>query len=267
MLFTSILLGFLACEQEYDKGGEVVVNTNNGSENEPSVEIDPDNPDDPNHDWDEDGYTENEGDCNDYNAGINPGIEEVYYNDIDQNCDGQSDFDADGDGHLSLNWGGDDCDDQNGEAYPGAADDPTDGIDTNCDGEADPRFVTEEIDSNLLYSNGRNAMEIDSSGRVHVVYEDDHQLWYTNSAGLGSWRTPTLIKFNDDKELATDALDAAFDSNDRMHITYTSRNSNTGAVSLKYAYMPTIGNWVGEFEIDGSDITFSTQVGYFANID
>ena len=41
-----------------------------------------DDPDDPNHDWDDDGFTENEGDCNDYNQ--DPDIIETYYNDIDE---------------------------------------------------------------------------------------------------------------------------------------------------------------------------------------
>ena len=44
---------------------------------------------DPTHDFDEDGYTEDEGDCNDQSNNINPGMEENCNNDIDDNCDGQ----------------------------------------------------------------------------------------------------------------------------------------------------------------------------------
>jgi hypothetical protein len=45
--------------------------------------------------------------------------------------------DADGDGFLRLEAGGDDCDDDNAEIYPGAADEYYDNIDANCDGLSD----------------------------------------------------------------------------------------------------------------------------------
>ena len=42
--------------------------------------------------------------------------------------------DADGDGHSSLETGGEDCDDFNPDVYPGAADTVGDERDQNCDG-------------------------------------------------------------------------------------------------------------------------------------
>ena len=39
-------------------------------------------------DVDQDGYTVAQGDCNDNNAGINPGLVEVFSNNVDENCDG-----------------------------------------------------------------------------------------------------------------------------------------------------------------------------------
>ena len=39
-------------------------------------------------DADQDGYTVAQGDCNDNNAGINPGLVEVFSNNVDENCDG-----------------------------------------------------------------------------------------------------------------------------------------------------------------------------------
>ena len=45
-------------------------------------------------------------DCNDDVFLINPSIEEVYYDGIDQNCDNASDFDADGDGYVPSGYCG-----------------------------------------------------------------------------------------------------------------------------------------------------------------
>ena len=268
MLFLASSLVFLACENQFDKDGEsLTIEPSDATEVDPSLEDNPNNPDSPDHDWDDDGFTENEGDCNDYNENIHPDREEVYYNDIDENCDERSDFDADLDGYDSFSWGGDDCDDDNEDAYPGALEDPFDGIDTDCDWEPDPRFAIEEIDSTTLIANGHNAMDLDSTGRLHVVYEDDGQLWYSNSNTFGTWRTPTLIKFNDDTKLASDGLDGVMDSLNRFHIAYTSQNTSTGTISAQYGYMPTTGNWTGRFEVDGQATTQSTQVGYFIDID
>ncbi|MBW1854486.1 MAG: putative metal-binding motif-containing protein, partial [Deltaproteobacteria bacterium] len=43
------------------------------------------------YDVDEDGYTENQGDCDDENTDINPGVPEICDDGIDNNCDGQID--------------------------------------------------------------------------------------------------------------------------------------------------------------------------------
>ena len=60
---------------------------------------------------------------------------EVYYDGVDQNCDGLSDYDADEDGEESIDYGGTDCDDLDASVYSGAMDTPDDGIDQDCDGQ------------------------------------------------------------------------------------------------------------------------------------
>lgn len=80
------------------------------------------------------GYVTDNTDCNDANAGINPGATEIC-NNVDDDCDGSTDegFDADGDGFTICNG---DCDDNNASVYPGAAE-VCNGIDDNCNGLTD----------------------------------------------------------------------------------------------------------------------------------
>ena len=59
----------------------------------------------PDLDGDGIGYPE---DCDDLDAGIGPDAEEVWYDGIDQNCDG-NDSDHDGDGEAAVEAGGTDC--------------------------------------------------------------------------------------------------------------------------------------------------------------
>lgn len=55
------------------------------------------------------GYVAVAEDCDDDDATINPDADEIWYDDVDQNCDEASDFDQDGDGVDSIDYGGDDC--------------------------------------------------------------------------------------------------------------------------------------------------------------
>ena len=73
-------------------------------------------------------------DCNDEDQAINPGASESWYDGIDQDCDGASDFDSDQDGHDSDEWGGEDCDDSDDTVFPGADETISDGVDQDCDG-------------------------------------------------------------------------------------------------------------------------------------
>ncbi|MFZ5480853.1 MAG: putative metal-binding motif-containing protein [Myxococcota bacterium] len=71
-------------------------------------------------------------DCDDADPAINPGVEEIPGDPVDEDCDGDAE-DADGDGYEDG-----DCDDANAAIYPNAAVDPCgDGIDWDCDGRDD----------------------------------------------------------------------------------------------------------------------------------
>ena len=81
-------------------------------------------------DWDDDGWALADGDCNDEDASIHPEADEGWYDGVDQDCSGTSDFDFDEDG---FDWE-DDCDDMDPDVYPGAEEILDDGLDQDCDG-------------------------------------------------------------------------------------------------------------------------------------
>jgi len=94
-------------------------------------------------DFDEDGYTPSQGDCDDHNPTIHPRASECLANGngdgVDNNCnnyvdDGCLDTDADGDGYTA---GQGDCDDANNMINPSAYEVPGNGKDDNCDGRID----------------------------------------------------------------------------------------------------------------------------------
>ncbi len=88
-------------------------------------------------DQDGDGYTPNEGDCDDFNADVYPGAAEICDGD-DNDCNGAADegFDADGDSYAYCAG---DCNDANVDIHPGALED-CDGVDEDCDGTIDDGF-------------------------------------------------------------------------------------------------------------------------------
>ncbi len=79
-----------------------------------------------------DGFADNDGDCNDLVAVVNPDATELC-DGLDNDCDGvllTDEVDGDLDGVFAC----DDCDDDDPEVFPGAEED-CNGIDNDCDGE------------------------------------------------------------------------------------------------------------------------------------
>ena len=82
------------------------------------------------------GTTTDSTDCDDTDPNIHPGATETWYDGVDANCDGASDYDADADGYDWEDYGGDDCLDDDAATNPGATEICDDGIDNDCDGDA-----------------------------------------------------------------------------------------------------------------------------------
>lgn len=99
-------------------------------------------------DDDSDGFTENQGDCDDTDPDINPDAADDNNDGVDDNCDGTpddeyiepSDLDTDDDGDgVTENEG--DCNDTDPDINPSATDDNNDGVDDNCDGTPDEGYT------------------------------------------------------------------------------------------------------------------------------
>jgi outer membrane protein OmpA-like peptidoglycan-associated protein len=78
--------------------------------------------------WAQPGLSSNDDDCDDSDAGIHPGVPEIWYDGVDQDCDNRDD-DQDFDGFPVA----EDCDDLRDTAYPGAPE-LRNSLDDDCDG-------------------------------------------------------------------------------------------------------------------------------------
>jgi hypothetical protein len=84
-------------------------------------------------DDDNDGYSTEEGDCNDADASVNPGVDDDPHDGIDYDCDGRDEYDWDGDGYR---YDEDDCNDTDELVNPEGTE-RCNHVDDDCDGETD----------------------------------------------------------------------------------------------------------------------------------
>ncbi|MEC7984713.1 MAG: flagellar basal body FlgE domain-containing protein [Myxococcota bacterium] len=148
---SGLLVGLSACsdKEEVEDTGSEQEETDTSADADITVEYD---------DLDEDGYTEEEGDCDDGDASVFPGAVDSDVDGVDQDCDQVDGPDLDGDGVADSQFGGEDCDDTDDTVqsrpndadcdgyeapedcddtddsiYPMAGDVAGDGVDSDCD--------------------------------------------------------------------------------------------------------------------------------------
>jgi hypothetical protein len=118
-----------------------------------------------------DGFVSSSDDCDDEDASISPNTTELWYDGIDSNCDGFSDYDQDGDGQDSDQYGGIDCDDLSSTVYVGATEIWYDGIDSDCDDVSDY-----DQDGDGQDSDQYGGMDCDDLSST--VYVGATEIWY-----------------------------------------------------------------------------------------
>jgi hypothetical protein len=131
-------------------------------------------------DLDNDGVSPCDGDCDDDDSTISPAVDDIPYDGIDQDCDGQDLTDQDNDSHDSTVVGGDDCDDLNPYVNPDLPE-LCDGIDNDCDGLidlSDPDFDYDG-DNDGFATDGCGSTGDDCDDRDPHVFPDDA---YTSGA-------------------------------------------------------------------------------------
>ncbi len=129
------------------------------------------------------------GDCQDVNPTMNPGEEEVWYDGKDADCDGQNDFDRDGDGWRTAEFGYEDCDDDDPLANPTGTE-AFNGKDDDCNGLVDDRADPERADRVAYggdedFSAGRSVAiaDFDENGVAEVVVGVHYALFSGTTTG------------------------------------------------------------------------------------
>ena len=105
-MFFLLLSGLIGCfnkeassDLDVDDYRQPESNNEPESQNEPEAEDSGESMSTEDIDNDGDGWTENEGDCDDTNSGINPSADDSNCNQVDENCDGQVDESFSGDSY------------------------------------------------------------------------------------------------------------------------------------------------------------------------
>jgi hypothetical protein len=117
------------------------------------------------------------GDCDDGDASVSPGAVETWYDGVDADCSGGSDYDQDGDGQDGDAFSGADCDDLDPTVYDGAVE-LCDSVDNDCDGE----IIDVDLDLDGVRDMGVKALDLPGSDDYVYVAASSALAW-----GTGDW--------------------------------------------------------------------------------
>ncbi len=105
-------------------------------------------------------------DCDDGDASINPLGTEIWYDGTDTDCDGWDDYDADRDGYISDDWGGDDCEDAYDDTNIDQEEICSDNRDNNCDGTSNDCGLAGNLDTSNALAHLTEESTDDDAGSV-----------------------------------------------------------------------------------------------------
>lgn len=183
-------------------------------------------------------------DCDDANAQVYPGADEVYYDGVDSDCDGWSDFDQDRDGYDRMPEG-DDCDDTSVLVHPGIRE-VQNLLDDDCDGLADEdwlmanmiRITEVMIDPQAVFDSSGEWIELLNASEQAV-----NVLGWTLSDGDG--------------EQVVISESVIVSSGETLVIGNNGEPASNGGVEIDYAYDGTafhLDNQADEVELRAGDL-------------
>ncbi len=279
-------IGVAACEQELTPGDHVLVfraTDSEGYTGEASyyftviaaTAIDNDG----------DGYTEDQGDCDDTDSSVSP-VAEEYYNGRDDDCDGEIDndtegYDDDGDGQSEVDG---DCDDTDPNTYEGATE-TCDDADDDCDGVIDEGTICYDDDgdgwteqdgdcddsSALAYPGGTevgDTVDNDCDGTIDEgteLYDDDGDCYCESGTCSGSVDgTCTTVTDGDcddsDDQISPDATETCGDGVDNDCDGSADEQNASGCTYYYYDYD---GDAYGSDSVSGKCLCSSS--GYYTS--
>jgi hypothetical protein len=240
-------------------------------------------------DDDGDGYTEEQGDCDDSLAAVNPGEEEVPYDGLDNDCDKSTrddDLDRDGygieddcdDENKKVNPGRDetvyngvdddcnentpdddldddgfgheeDCDDEDNDIYPGAEEITDNEVDDDCDGEIDERFDVEVVDASCDCG-ASSAISVTRRGTAHVIYADADAGTILYKTRTSEGQWSSAVTIVDVAAYAGEYLDISVDNYGLPHIAFTLLDEDGVTRKLYYMFANSHGTWSTMYPVD-----------------
>ena len=170
-------------------------------------------------------------DCDDNDASVNPIADEIWYDGTDQNCNGDNDYDQDGDGEDSSSYGGTDCDDTNNFINTNGYDVPNNGVDENCDGTdalaSNTSSVLDLVAGDLIISEimyNPSAVS-DAMGEWFEVY-----VQFSGTVNLGG------LAICDNQGCTSIASSLEVQNGDYILIGNNADSTTNGGVTLSYDY-------------------------------
>ena len=100
-------------------------------------------------------------------------------------------------------------------------------------------FISYVLDENASESNGSIALDVDRDKRIHVVFEDAGDLWYTSkSPSQGSWRPSVSTDLQFDGDVAIGGEGQQLDGQSTAVFAFTSRTVKRMQMAICLPSMP-----------------------------